>query len=135
MHELFNLDTLRIHERLLDLVLDNWAVAYLGYYFYLYKLFDNEELNSMLGYLGMLGICQLLALCLSLFLPRANEKTMECYTRWMPDLLYGLAWASQLVAPCATIIFAIIIMTCVDESYNVFPYLVFTCILESGIFI
>ena len=43
MHELYNLDTLRINERLLALVLNNWTIAYLGLYFYVYTdyLFDN----------------------------------------------------------------------------------------------
>lgn len=56
MYELFDLDTLRINERLLDLVSNNWTVGYIGYYFYLYQLFDNQTLNDLLGYLGMLGL-------------------------------------------------------------------------------
>ena len=39
--ELYNLDTLRINEKLLALVLNNWTLGFLGLYFYLYHLFDN----------------------------------------------------------------------------------------------
>ena len=57
MYELFDLDTLRINSRLLDLVQDNWTVGYLGYYFYVYQISENQTLNDFLGYLGMFGCC------------------------------------------------------------------------------
>ena len=36
MIELFDRDILRMNERLLDLVLENFVVGYLGFYFYSY---------------------------------------------------------------------------------------------------
>ena len=52
----------------------------------------------------------------------------------MPKLLYYLGWVSQLIVPgCATAL-AIIIMTCVEGSHNMYPYLVWVCLMQAGIF-
>ena len=53
----------------------------------------------------------------------------------MPDLLYYLAIISQLVVPCIVIVVSIIIMITQDESYQVYPYLTFQCVVEAGIFV
>ena len=132
--ELYNLDTLRINEKLLALVLNNWTLGFLGIYFYFYQLFDNKTLNDTIGYLGLLSISQLLILCMSLFLPKANETTPEWYTKFMPELLYGLALVSQLVFPVVIIALAIFIMAGVEGSDLTYPFLVFICVMESGIF-
>ena len=134
MQELYNLDTLRINEKLLALVSNNWTIAFLGLYFYVYQLFDNKQLNDMIGYLGLLSISQLLILCMSLFLPRANEATAEGYTRFMPDLLYFFALFSQLVLPVGIIALAIFIFAGVETSEQMHPFLVFISVMEGGIF-
>ena len=77
---------------------------------------------------------QLLILCMSLFLPRVNENTPEWYTKFMPDLLYGLALVSQLVFPVIIIALAIYIIAGVEGSDLTYPLLVFICVMESGIF-
>ena len=40
LYELFDRDILRINSRLLDLVLENFVVGFLGFYFYCYQLFE-----------------------------------------------------------------------------------------------
>ena len=71
---------------------------------------------------------------MSLFLARANETTPEWYTKFMPELLYGLALVSQLVFPVAIIALAIFTMAGVEGSDLMYPFLVFICVMESGIF-
>ena len=53
----------------------------------------------------------------------------------MPTILYYLGWVSQLVVPVFAIALAIIIMTCVEGSHSVYPYLVWVCLMEFGAFI
>ena len=53
----------------------------------------------------------------------------------MPGILYWLGWVSQLVVPVFAIALAIIIMTCIEGSYSVYPYLVWVCLVELGDFV
>ena len=53
----------------------------------------------------------------------------------MPDLLYFLALVSQLLAPLVSIVLAIVIIITIENSYLVYPYLTFLCVVEAGIFI
>ena len=60
---------------------------------------------------------------------------MECYARFMPELLYYLAGFAQLAGPCASVAFAIFIMATVDNASLAMPFLVFACLLNAGIFL